>query len=282
MWTRWPGTLALCALATGCQLASNAVHNLTYEAKLNAATVQEHCTYEKLARASWQTVQTEHPDAFPSAYADGFKDGFVDYLQYGGSGQPPYMLPKRFWGPHYRTAAGYQAIEQWFAGFRHGAAAAQQSGYRQWATLPSAQATAPPPQLPAATVYPAPGMAAPLENSAPAPLPSLPPPRVVPPSEPKPPTNNDSVPPPQISIPLLGAPVEVETSTREVAPPSALASWGPLNPKNTESMPWAAPDTPCALGEPQVLIYFPDRLATFGILQVAGQAPAATLGAKID
>jgi hypothetical protein len=74
-------------------------------------------------------------------YAEGFKDGFIDYLQFGGSGQPPYAPPKRYWGPNYRTPEGYRAIEDWFAGFRHGVTAAKESGYRPWVTLPSASTT---------------------------------------------------------------------------------------------------------------------------------------------
>jgi hypothetical protein len=142
MWTRWLGILALCILTLGCQLANNAAHNLSYEAKLSTAAALEHCTYEKLARASWDKVQqTEDGEKLPKEYAQGFKDGFVDYLQFGGSGQPPYVPPKQYWGPYFRTPKGHQAVDDWYVGFRHGAAVAQQTGYREWATLPSAATT---------------------------------------------------------------------------------------------------------------------------------------------
>ena len=140
---------------TGCQLAGNAVKNVNYEFELATAEILERCNYEKLAQASWQTLRP--PQTVPKEYAQGFKDGFVDYLQFGGSGQPPYVPPKRFWGPHYRTPEGYQANENWFAGFHLGTAMAQQSGYRKWVTLPSAPPTAlPPPVLPPAPVQPVP------------------------------------------------------------------------------------------------------------------------------
>src|ERR1019366_8895716 len=87
--------------------------------------------------------------AFPKDYAKGFKDGFVDYLQFGGSGQPPYVPPKQYWGPRYRTPAGYQSMEDWYARFRHGAATAHQSAYPQFVRLPSAHTTEPMEEMPA-------------------------------------------------------------------------------------------------------------------------------------
>ena len=139
MCIRWLGSIALCTLAAGCQLANNAIHNVTNEVKLATAEVQEHHNYEKLAKASWQSAQAdENCRATSKDYAAGFKDGFVDYLEFGGSGQPPYLPPRSYWGPTYRTPEGYRAIEDWFAGFRHGVDAAKQSGYRQWVPLPSA------------------------------------------------------------------------------------------------------------------------------------------------
>lgn len=151
MWTRCFGTFALCTLAAGCHLASNGVSNVTYEAKLATAECVERCQYEKLAKASWESVRsTDNHDAFPKEYVQGFKDGFVDYLMFGGTGQPPYVPPRRFWGPRYRTPEGYQSIQDWFAGFRHGAAMAQQSGHRRWATVPTSHTAEPhPPLIPA-------------------------------------------------------------------------------------------------------------------------------------
>ena len=190
MWNRWLGTLALCTL-TGCHLANNAVHNLTYEAKLATAEIQEHCNYEKLARSSWEAVRAnEDCRGFPKDYAEGFKDGFVDYLQFGGSGRPPFVPPKRYWGPRYRTPAGYRAIEDWYAGFRYGVEAAHHSGYRQWVTLPSAHTT----MLPAEPACRGSGMPASVENNG---LTST---RIPSPSEPRPRTNA----PPQAT---LGAPI---------------------------------------------------------------------------
>ncbi len=187
MRNRWLIMFALCPLAMGCQLADNAAHNLTYEAKLTTAETLERCNYEKLARAAWETMErTGACGAFSKDYADGFTDGFVDYLQFGGSGQPPYVPPKRYWSPHFRTPEGHQAIEQWYAGFRRGVAAAHQSGYREWVTLPSAHTTETPPGHPVVSIDPTgPGIAVPVESHRPA-APQLPPiPQLMPSGEPR-------------------------------------------------------------------------------------------------
>jgi hypothetical protein len=205
MWIRWLGTFALCTLPMGCQLASNAVHNVSYEAKLTAAEVLDRCKYEKLARASWECVQREDRRTFSADYADGFKDGFVDYLQFGGSGQPPYVPPKQYWGRRFRTPEGHQAVEEWFAGFRHGVAAAQQAGYREWVTVPTAQSTETPPGLPSGAV-PGTEFAVPFESQRPKAPQFLPPPPQMPPGKP----NTATAPVPQTSSrdrAPLGAPM---------------------------------------------------------------------------
>jgi hypothetical protein len=131
--------IGLCTLMTGCQLGTNAICNLTYEAKLATGECQEKCRYQKLAKSHWEAIrQDEPPCTFSKDYAEGFKEGFTDYLLFGGSGQAPYVPPKRYWGVRFRTPDGARAIDEWFAGFRHGAHVAQQTGYRQWATVPSA------------------------------------------------------------------------------------------------------------------------------------------------
>src|SRR5437868_3211430 len=135
MWIRRLSTFALCLLPTGCQLAGNAVHNIRYEMTLATADHQERANYEKLAKESWAMPKAKGICS-PSTkdYEDGFKAGFIDYLQFGGSGQPPYMPPQRYWRAGYRTPEGHRAIEEWFAGFRHGVEEAKASGYRPWVT----------------------------------------------------------------------------------------------------------------------------------------------------
>jgi hypothetical protein len=73
---------------------------------------------------------------FSHAYHDGFVEGFIDYVEAGGSGEPPYLPPFRYRLTKYRSADGVAVIEDWYAGFRHGAAVAQGSGLRELNVVP--------------------------------------------------------------------------------------------------------------------------------------------------
>jgi hypothetical protein len=91
------------------------------------------------AEAAWQGVGCKNASGKRNDdYACGFKDGYAEYLFRGGDGEPPLVAPLKYRHIRYQTPEGYQAIEDWFAGYRHGAATARDSGARHWITGPSA------------------------------------------------------------------------------------------------------------------------------------------------
>jgi hypothetical protein len=97
-----------------------------------------HSRHCRLAAAAWGEIAAAQPGkSYSRDYVRGFRDGFADYLDAGGTGEPPTLPPRRYWRSGYRTAEGYQAIEDWFAGFRHGARCARDSGLRHFAVIPS-------------------------------------------------------------------------------------------------------------------------------------------------
>jgi hypothetical protein len=81
------------------------------------------------ACAAWREVERGSPDRhFSVDYKAGFKAGYVDYLDAGGSGEPPGVPPYRYRLSCYQNPAGQQAIRDWYTGFRHGADVARSSG----------------------------------------------------------------------------------------------------------------------------------------------------------
>jgi hypothetical protein len=159
------------------------------------------------AEEAWAAV-APNCDHSPD-YAEGFKEGFADYLYRGGSGEPPLMAPPHYRGTRYQTPEGYRAIQDWFAGYRRGAADAHARGLRQWIVGPSAfevssaGRTVPPPVLPV-VLPPAPVEVLPpalLAPLLPAPEPALP--HVPPPPAPDPQVRQ--LPPPS-GTPTLGEP----------------------------------------------------------------------------
>jgi hypothetical protein len=154
--------LGLCLLSQGCGPITLATRTLVIEPIHYCATatnILETRRNYQLADETWQAIAEADPDHLYSPdYVYGFKDGFADYLYAGGTGEPPPMPPRHYWRLHYETPEGHLAIADWFAGFRHGAAVAQDCGYRQWVTIPTsvprhraAEAEPPPlrPQSPA-------------------------------------------------------------------------------------------------------------------------------------
>jgi hypothetical protein len=83
-------------------------------------------------------VLRELPDDSVTAdFQAGFKAGYADFLTYGGDGRPPLLPPRKYWRVHRRSAEGRQAEQDWFAGFAAGAAHAEMSQRREFATVSS-------------------------------------------------------------------------------------------------------------------------------------------------
>jgi hypothetical protein len=189
-----PAVLGLCLFGgTGCTFVPNIERNLIVEPA-------RYCTDQKLfrrsrkqAEAAWNEVVGQYPEAegYSCDYRDGFLDGFADYLDFGGHGEPPNVPPPRYRRAKYATPEGYRAIEDWYAGFRHGAATAHASGLRQLVTLPviippDPYATPPNPTDPGADTQP---VTSPPEGA------TLPNPRVMPPAPAVPPGPAPAPPP---------------------------------------------------------------------------------------
>jgi hypothetical protein len=204
------------------------------------------------ADEAWATICRESGNAFSSHYAEGFREGFIDYVEAGGSGEPPYLPPFRYRLAKFRSPEGIAATEDWYAGFRHGAAVARGSGLRELSYVPL------------------PGSPVPVETHAPEPLTPNPPapgtpqpkPDVLPPPRPVGP----QMPPPVPPVPGgAGAKAPVGLSTRGagavLAVPSvpggrervgddpkpvvpATRSTAPPRETGSESGPWLPPIVP--------------------------------------
>jgi hypothetical protein len=130
-------------LSCGCQLFVRGTRNLIV-APLNDYTVEcyEYRRNRALADAAWEETAGHMLTAPVSTdYVIGFKQGYVDYLEAGGPGEPPPVPPRYYWGFRYQTPDGQAAIQDWFAGFRHGTEAALASGYRRSIVIPSSGRT---------------------------------------------------------------------------------------------------------------------------------------------
>lgn len=88
------------------------------------------------AEEYWDRYLKSCGNNLSKAYHKGFVDGFVDYVQAGGTGEPPYLPPFRYRLSPFRSPEGVTLVEDWYAGFRQGAAVAKESGLRQFSYVP--------------------------------------------------------------------------------------------------------------------------------------------------
>jgi hypothetical protein len=131
--------LALCAAPSGCSWIPYSVHNL-WEAPCDVLhRTALRCRFRRQADDAWDHVLKGNPGVpYSRMYAVGFNEGFVDFLDADGTGEPPAAPPWCYRTPRSLTPEGKQEVEDWFAGFRHGAAVARASGLRQAVVVPLA------------------------------------------------------------------------------------------------------------------------------------------------
>jgi len=130
--------IAFCILSPGCALFEDATHNAWFGVTSQVGAHREKHRNRQWAEQAWQAAcMTLDGELRNGDYADGFKDGYAEYLFRGGDGEPPLVAPAHYRHYRYQTSQGYQAVEHWFAGYRHGASAARASGARRLITGPS-------------------------------------------------------------------------------------------------------------------------------------------------
>jgi hypothetical protein len=148
------------------------------------------CMAEQAALAAWKEACQLAPEAAISRdYKDGFIEGYVDYLDAGGTGEPPAMPPFRYQLHHYQSVPGRLAVQDWFAGFRHGASLAKASGLREIILVPVSNVPCDPPPVRMYTPRPRgsqqDGKSGELFLVPPTPVDTLPAPRPAPPAQPE-------------------------------------------------------------------------------------------------
>ncbi|HMO36355.1 MAG TPA: hypothetical protein PKA06_09950, partial [Gemmatales bacterium] len=126
-------------LQTGCGLGKQLSTNLIFDPlkwDRYSDGIARHIRDKNLAEEAWDEICSRDGDVYSRHYRRGFFDGFQDYLDSGGTGDPPTLPPRSYWRIYYQTPEGYEAIQDWFEGWRHGASVARASGIRDYITVP--------------------------------------------------------------------------------------------------------------------------------------------------
>ncbi len=124
-------TIALCS--PGCTMFGNIGNSFRYNDVWNdAATKMRH---RNLSSKSWhhrkhQFCNEGCLDDFCAGYRQGFED-----VAAGGTGCTPNFPPRDYWGWQHQTAEGQKKVSAWFAGYPHGARAAEEEGIGNWSQI---------------------------------------------------------------------------------------------------------------------------------------------------
>jgi hypothetical protein len=130
-----------CVLFAGCTVCENAHRTMIGEPSLFSNKHDRKrsiAVYRRWADEAWrEEVASDAELVGRSDFGVGFRDGFVDYTYAGGNGEPPPVPPRRLWNVMFRAAEGRERSQEWFAGYRRGAQASREGGFRSMATIQS-------------------------------------------------------------------------------------------------------------------------------------------------
>ena len=240
-WKRFAWVGCLAPVLGGCNIAHYTAHNLINAELVHLTQTGIQHEIRSDARAAWQEVRCQYPRRmFTEEFRDGFLDGYADYLDRGGSAQPPAVPPLKYTRhKKYFTPEGHALIKDYFLGFKYGVDVAVATGQRQFLTVPvllREKDTAPPafnvpPGGAAVPAIPGPG------------VPNLPP-------APPPPVTPLPTPRPLPNPPATSAPVPPDGGKFAPVPPTA----GPDRPR-----PAAPPSAPLPPAEPGDSKFTPKR-----------------------
>lgn len=89
------------------------------------------------AGRAWLEYKNKSPEhVYSPDFERGFLEGFRDYIESGGTGEPPAMPTLCYRLSWFRNPPGQLAVKDWYEGFRIGTAAARESGYREVILVP--------------------------------------------------------------------------------------------------------------------------------------------------
>lgn len=135
----------------GWDMFTNAIRNLGSEPLRGHDWMVLNFRFKGWAAQAWnETVKAAGEHHYSIDYEKGFKEGFRDYIECGGTGEPPAVPTLCYRTAIFRDPRGQQAVQDWYDGFRHGSQVARESGLRETILVPLASGV-PPAQSPEAT-----------------------------------------------------------------------------------------------------------------------------------
>jgi len=124
----------LALLATGgCSPLKCLRDQIAYNHHVNELVTSSH--NRRLAKRAWKQRRSEFCDQPQFRdFGAGFGAGYCDVAS-GGHGCPPPLPPRKYWKSRYEDYLGQERVAAWFAGYPHGARAAEEDGVGAWRSI---------------------------------------------------------------------------------------------------------------------------------------------------
>lgn len=137
--TAWRKRAAACMLmlmvssTTGCTLFDNIGQSFKYNSVWNDAAIK--MRHRSMSSKSWHKRKHNHcNEGCLDDFCAGYRQGFEDVAG-GGTGCTPNFPPRDYWGWQHQSAEGQKKVSAWFAGYPHGARAAEEEGVGNWSQV---------------------------------------------------------------------------------------------------------------------------------------------------
>ncbi len=119
--------------STGCTVFDSVGNSFKYNSVWNdAATSMRH---RSLSSKSWHKRKHLHcNESCLDDFCAGYRQAYEDVAN-GGTGCTPNFPPREYWGWQHQSAEGQKKVSAWFAGYPHGARAAEEDGVGNWSQI---------------------------------------------------------------------------------------------------------------------------------------------------
>lgn len=127
-------TSSMLALSAGCSAFSGISNSLAYNECCDDF-VLGYRNNAWSARAWHERKHCFQKEAYLTQFRDGFRQAYQDVAS-GGNGCTPSFPPREYWSWKFQSPEGQLRVAAWFAGYPHGARAAEEDGLGYYSEIP--------------------------------------------------------------------------------------------------------------------------------------------------
>ena len=118
---------------TGCNACTGAKNSWAYSGGWNSMMMGYR--NEAWASKAWHSRKLQFcNEKHNHEFCEGFRAGYAEVAD-GGTGCNPAFPPRQYWSWKYQSSEGQAKVSSWYAGYPHGARAAEEDGIGNWTQI---------------------------------------------------------------------------------------------------------------------------------------------------